>query len=62
MKLNREKVLKLIAGAPDSARILFHLGREDGKIVWWWQRLTLVARKRSDRLNRSKPPPARLKI
>ncbi len=37
--------LKLIAGAPDSARILFHLGREDGKIVWWWQRLTLVARK-----------------
>ncbi len=28
-----------------AARILFRLGEEDGKIVWWWQRLTLVAAK-----------------
>jgi len=40
---NRRKVLELIAHAPQSARDLFRLGEEDGKIVWWWQRLTLVA-------------------
>jgi len=43
---NRRKVLALIDNAPESARRLFRLGREDGKIVWWWQRLSLLARKR----------------
>jgi ubiquinone/menaquinone biosynthesis C-methylase UbiE len=43
---NRKKVLELVAHAPRSARELFRLGEEDGKIVWWWQRLTLVALKR----------------
>jgi len=42
---NRQKVLELVRNAPESARKLFRLGEEDGKIVWWWQRLTLVARK-----------------
>lgn len=42
---NRKKVLELIANAPASARKLVRLGEEDGKIVWWWQRLTLIARK-----------------
>ncbi len=42
---NRERVLQLIADAPQQARELFHLGEEDGRIVWWWQRLTLIARK-----------------
>lgn len=42
---NRQKVLALIANAPESARRLFRLGEEDGKIVWCWQRLTLVATK-----------------
>ncbi len=42
---NRRAVLGLIARVPDSARKLFRLGEEEGKIVWWWQRLTLVARK-----------------
>ncbi|MDB6018540.1 MAG: Methyltransferase type 11 [Pedosphaera sp.] len=42
---NRTKVLELIAHAPESAKKLFHLGEEDGKIIWWWQRLTLIARK-----------------
>lgn len=42
---NRERVLELITNAPESARRLFRLGGEDGKIVWWWQRLTLIARK-----------------
>src|SRR6188474_145087 len=42
---NREKVRGLIQSAPESARRVFSLGEEDGKIVWWWPRLTLLARK-----------------
>lgn len=42
---NREKVRALIAAAPDSARRVFSLGEEEGKIVWWWPRLTLLATK-----------------
>jgi ubiquinone/menaquinone biosynthesis C-methylase UbiE len=42
---NRIKVLELVARAPDSVRSLFRIGEEDGKIVWWWQRLTLIAAK-----------------
>ena len=40
---NRKQVLALVANAPQSARELFRLGEEDAKIVWWWQRLTLIA-------------------
>ena len=42
---NRKRVLELVANAPSSVRKLFNLGEEDGKIVWWWQRLTLIAQK-----------------
>ncbi|HZV34866.1 MAG TPA: class I SAM-dependent methyltransferase [Verrucomicrobiae bacterium] len=42
---NRMQVLELVANAPQSARRLFKLGEEEGKIVWWWQRLTLIAQK-----------------
>lgn len=42
---NRRQVLELVQHPPESARKLFRLGEEDGKIVWWWQRLTLVAQK-----------------
>lgn len=42
---NRERVLQLVEQAPESARSLFKLGKENDKIVWWWQRLTLVAKK-----------------
>lgn len=42
---NREKVRALIAGAPESAREVFGLAEEDGKTVWWWPRLGLLARK-----------------
>jgi ubiquinone/menaquinone biosynthesis C-methylase UbiE len=42
---NRAKVLQLVTTAPEAARALFKLGQEDGKIVWWWQRLTLIAKK-----------------
>lgn len=42
---NREAVRQLIANAPDEARKAFSLSEEDGKIVWWWVRLALLARK-----------------
>ncbi|HUD48039.1 MAG TPA: methyltransferase domain-containing protein [Candidatus Baltobacteraceae bacterium] len=42
---NRIQVLELVARAPESVRSLFRIGEEDGKIVWWWQRLTLIAAK-----------------
>lgn len=42
---NRETVLELIAEAPVSARTVFRLAQEDGKVVWWWPRLTLIARR-----------------
>ena len=44
---NRAAVRELIANAPKSARRLFRLGVEDEKTVWWWPRLTLIARKPS---------------
>ncbi len=42
---NRRIVRDLIANAPASARAAFRLAEEDGKTVWWWPRLTLVARR-----------------
>jgi ubiquinone/menaquinone biosynthesis C-methylase UbiE len=42
---NRAKVRELIDHAPDSARRAFGLAQEDGKTIWWWPRLALVARK-----------------
>ncbi len=42
---NRAKVLGLIEHAPGEARRVFGLGTDDGRIVWWWLRLTLLARR-----------------
>jgi SAM-dependent methyltransferase len=42
---NRVRVRELIASAPPSVRLAYGLGEEDGKTVWWWPRLTLIARK-----------------
>jgi ubiquinone/menaquinone biosynthesis C-methylase UbiE len=42
---NRKRVLELVRSAPDSARRVFRIGEEDGKIVWWWVRLSLLAQK-----------------
>jgi ubiquinone/menaquinone biosynthesis C-methylase UbiE/glutathione S-transferase len=42
---NRKKVLELIAKAPASARELFKIGQEKGKIVFYWRRITLIAGK-----------------
>ena len=46
---NRAKVLELVHRAPLEARKLFRLGEEDGKIVWWWQRLVLAAQRPTNR-------------
>lgn len=42
---NREKVLESVRTASDHVRRALRLGRETGKIVWWWPRLTLLALK-----------------
>lgn len=42
---NRKKILEMIAKAPGAVRELFKIAQEDGKIVWYWRRLTLVAGK-----------------
>ena len=42
---SRREVLRLVENAPESARRLFRIGNEDGKITWWWQRLTLIAQR-----------------
>ncbi|MDB6151664.1 MAG: Methyltransferase type 11 [Chthoniobacteraceae bacterium] len=42
---NRIAVRELISNAPESARRAFTLGEEEGKTVWWWPRLTLIARR-----------------
>ena len=42
---NREEVFKLIESAPPQAFAAFRLESEGDRIVWWWPRLTLVARK-----------------
>jgi len=42
---NRALVLKAVADAPDAVRRALRLGVEEGRIVWWWQRLALLARK-----------------
>jgi len=39
----REKVRGLIAMAPQSAREHYRLAQEEGKTVWWWPMLSMVA-------------------
>jgi ubiquinone/menaquinone biosynthesis C-methylase UbiE len=40
---NRQKVLEAVRTASAHVREALRLGNEDGKIVWWWPRLTLLA-------------------
>ncbi len=42
----RQAVRKLVQHPPPEARELFRVGEQDGKWVWWWQRLVLVAVKK----------------
>ena len=43
---NRAHVREAIRTAAPAVREFMRLGEEDGKTVWWWQRLVLVARKK----------------
>jgi hypothetical protein len=42
---NRARVLEAVRTAPDRVRAALRLGEEEGRIVWWWPRLTLLAQK-----------------
>ncbi len=42
---NREEVRRLIATATPRIVAEYKIGEEDGKTVWWWRRLSLVAQK-----------------
>ncbi|MEI6322978.1 MAG: class I SAM-dependent methyltransferase [bacterium] len=42
---NRKLVLEAVRTIPDSVRQALRLTEEDGKIVWWWPILHLLARK-----------------
>jgi ubiquinone/menaquinone biosynthesis C-methylase UbiE len=42
---NRGKVLAAVRTVPPGVRAALKLGEEEGRIVWWWPRLTLVARR-----------------
>mgnify|MGYP000893526212 CR=1 FL=1 len=42
---HRAEVRRLVREAPGAARRVFGIAEEDGKTVWWWPRLSLLARK-----------------
>lgn len=42
---NCARVLEAVHTASPAVRRYLRLGEEDGRIVWWWPRLTLVARR-----------------
>ena len=42
---DRKKILEMLAKAPAAVREIFKIGQEDGKIVWWQRRVTVVAGK-----------------
>ncbi len=42
---NRAKVLAAVHSAPDRVRSALRLGDEQGRIIWWWPMLILLARK-----------------
>lgn len=42
---NRKSVLGLLADIPREAREAFGVTEENGKIVWWWSRVTLLAQR-----------------
>ena len=47
---NRKKVREAIRTVPAKVQAYLRIGEENGRIIWWWPRLTLVARKlESDR-------------
>ncbi len=43
--VHRARVRELIAHASARTRALFQIGEEEGRVVWWWPRLSLTARR-----------------
>jgi ubiquinone/menaquinone biosynthesis C-methylase UbiE len=43
---NRRRVLEAVATASEHVRKALQLGNEEGKIIWWWPMLALLAAKR----------------
>jgi ubiquinone/menaquinone biosynthesis C-methylase UbiE len=41
---NRALVLEEVRTVPPDVRLALRLGEEEGRIVWWWPRLSLLAR------------------
>jgi SAM-dependent methyltransferase len=44
-KENREKVLEFVNNASEHVKAALRLESKEGKIVWWWPMLTLLARR-----------------
>jgi len=44
-KDNREKVLESVTNASEHVKAALQLGNEEGKIVWWWPMVSLLARR-----------------
>jgi SAM-dependent methyltransferase len=42
---NRAAVRRLVLEAPDEVRRVLGLGEEDGRVVWWWPRVTLLGQR-----------------
>lgn len=42
---NRKEVLEAVRNASEKVRASLRLGTENGKIIWWWPMLRLLARK-----------------
>jgi ubiquinone/menaquinone biosynthesis C-methylase UbiE len=42
---NRARVLEAVRTVPAGVRAALRLAEEDGRIVWWWPRLSLLARR-----------------
>jgi len=42
---NREAVRELVRTASEAVRRVFQLAEEDGRTVWWWPRLAMLAQK-----------------
>ena len=53
---NRQKVLACVQGASDHVKQALRLGKEEGKIVWWWPMLTMLASKSRSPGDRSQAP------
>ena len=53
---NRQKALACVQGASDHVKQALRLGNEQGRIVWWWPMLTLLASKSRSRGDGSQAP------